>query len=215
MNQEQVDLLDQGDEVQFSEPILPQDNVRCGIVAVKKVEWEIKVKDKWNEAQKEKMKDLLGKKYKALWLDLKISDDTIQTENEDGKPKLDVSNQFNIEAYPYPDKNTGELKSMGKQALYQLEEAFGFDPIFKVNGEIVEPFVTRNNRKVAPKIKGVKRFINPDFFNAYITSDGEPISSNWVGKVIHCKIGVEKSDQYGDKNVVLAYRKPYSDSVIG
>jgi hypothetical protein len=195
------------DDIQFSEPILAQKGVRVGVVKAEKNQWEVKTKDKWTPEQLETMKPLIGNKYDACKLSMIISDDSVKTEHADAKPKLSVDDVFNIENYPFPDQKTGALKQMGKQKLYELEGALGFDPVFVANGVEVEAFVTRNGNKVAPKIEGVKRKINPDFFNAYFDEDGTPKMSNWEGKVLYADIDVETSEKFGSKNVIKRYVK--------
>lgn len=199
--------LTETDDIQFSEPILAQKAVRVGIVSAEKTEWEVKAKDEWTPEQKEALAGQFGKKFTALKLKIQISDDTVRTEHEDAKPKLTIEDQFNIERYPYYSKKLGRMEWLGRAKLYQLEEAFGFEPVFTVNGAIVEAFVTKSGKKVAPKTEGVKRIVNPDFFNAYFTSEGEPNISNWVGKTIYADIDVEKSEKFGDKNVIARYVK--------
>lgn len=180
------------DDVQFSEPILAQKGVRIGVQFAEKTQWENKID---------------GKKYDACKLTHQISDDSVKTEHSDAKPKLTIEDQFNIEQYPYRDKKSGEIKKLGKTKLYQLEQAFGFDPCFQVNGQPVEAHVTKNGNKVAPKIEGVKRVINPAFFDAYFTADGDPVIDNWIGKTVYADIEVETSEQYGSKNVIARYVK--------
>lgn len=180
------------DDVQFSEPIKAQKNVRCGITFAEKVTWKNKVD---------------GQEYDALKLTLQISDDSVTTEHDDAKPKLTIEDQFNLVQYPYTDKKTGQVKKLGRQKLFQLEKAFGFDPIFQVEGQPVEPFVTRNGNKVAPKIAGVGQILNPDFASAYFSESRTPDLNNWVGKTLYANIGVETSEQYGSKNIVEAYVK--------
>lgn len=198
---------EEAEDVQFSEPIKAQKQVRCGIQFAEKEQWEIKMKTVWTEEQKATMAGLIGQKFDACKLTLTISDDSVQTEHENAKPKLTIEDQFNIESYPYPDKKTGELKKLGRQKLYELEEVFGFDPCFEVDGQKVEPFVNKVGRKVAPKVKDkeVKRKLNPDFFNAYFDENGEPRKDNWIGKVVYADIALETSEQYGSKNVIGRY----------
>ncbi len=184
------------DDIQFSEPILAQKGVRLGISFAEKTEWEAKTAGIKN-----------GNKFDACKLTLTISDDSVKTEHADAKPRLTIEDQFNIEAFTYEDKKTGEVKKLGKTKLYQLEQAFGFDPIFKVNGTIVPPFITKNGNKVAPKIEGVKRVINPDFFDAYFTQDGNPVVDNWIGKTVYADVIVELSEQFGNKNAIGRYVK--------
>ena len=187
---------DEQEDVQFSEPILAQKGVRCGTSFVERTEWEAKTNGLKN-----------GQKFDACKVTLTISDDSVKTEHSDAKPRLTIEDQFNIVQFPYEDKKTGAVKMLGRTKLYQLESVFGFDPVFKVNGQVVEPFITRNGNKVAPKVEGVKRTVNPDFFNAYFTTDGNPIVDNWIGKVVYCDIELQQSEQFGSKNTVGKYVK--------
>lgn len=191
---------EQEDDVQFSEPIQPQKNVRCGISKIEKAEWEVKPKEKWTADDKENMREFVGQKFDACKMTLTISDDSVKTEHADAKPRLSIDDQFNIEPYPFP-KN-GAVQKMGRQRLYEFEAAFGFDPIFKANGVVVEPFITRTGSKVAPKIAGVKRVINPDFFDAYFDAFGNPIISNWIGKTVYADIEIETSEKFWAKNII-------------
>jgi len=184
------------DDIQFSEPILAQEGVRLGVSFAKKIQWEAKTNGIKN-----------GFKFDACKLTLTISDDSIRTEHADAKPRLTIEDQFNIEAFPYEDKKTGAVKKLGKTKLYQLEQAFGFEPVFKVNGEVVPPFITKSGNKVAPKIEGVKRVINPDFMDNYFSSEGVPNMNNWENKVIYADIELEESEKFGAKNVIAKYVK--------
>lgn len=190
-------FIDDEEEVIFYEPILAQKNVRCKIQFAERTEWEAKTGGEKN-----------GEKYDACKLTIQIDDKSVKIEHENCKPRLTIEDQFNIVQFPYEDKNTGERKMLGRAKLYQLEEAFGFDPIFKVGSEVVAPYITNSGRKVAPKGEGVKRIINPDFFNAYFSSAGDPIIDSWVDKVIYADIKVEKSEQYGDRNAIARYVAP-------
>ena len=181
------------DDVQFSEPILAQKGVQLKVAFVEKTSWKNKID---------------GQAYDACKLTLTIAEpSSVRTEHADAKPKLTIEDQFNIVSYPYTDKKTGEKKSLGRTKLYQLEQAFGFDPVFKVNGQVVAPFVTKAGNKVAPKIEGVKRSLNPDFFDAYFDGSGSPRVDNFVDKIIYADIEVERSEQYGNKNVIARYVK--------
>lgn len=184
--------LMQEDDVQFSEPIMAKKQVRCGIQSAEKCLWKNKVD---------------GQEYSALKLKINISDDSVTTEHADAKPKLNLEDQFNTVSYPYLDKKSGDIKKLGRQKLFQLESAFGFDPLFTVNGQPVEPFVTKTGNKVAPKLESVKRILNPDFFNAYFDENCNPKMSEFAGKTIYANIGVETSEQFGSKNIVEAYVK--------
>ena len=183
---------EQEDDVQFSEPILAQKGVKLKVAFVEKTAWKNKID---------------GQPYDAIKLTLTIDDSSVRTEHSDAKPKLTIEDQFNIVQYPYIDKKTGETKKLGKTKLYQLEQAFGFDPVFKAGGQVVAPYVTKTGNKVAPKIEGVKRSLNEDFFNAYFSSLGAPNVDNWVDKVLYADINVETSEQFGSKNVIDRYVK--------
>ncbi len=200
-------FLDEAEEVQFSEPILAQKGVRVGVTFAEGVVWTIKDKEKWSDAQRETMQSMIGQEFKALKLSLTISDDSVQTEHSNAKPRLTIEDQFNIQKYPYPDKNDGSLKWLGRQKLYQLEEALGFDPTFKAGGEIVEAHITKSGRKVAPKVDGVTRVLNPDFFDAFFDGDGNPKTDNWVGKALYADVTLEKNEQFGDRNAIARYVK--------
>ncbi len=200
-------LTDQ-DDIQFFEPILPQKGVKLKVNFVESTEWEVKAKPSWSSTQNSNMAEHVGKKFDALKMTLDIDDQSVKTEHADARPRLTLEHQFNIERYPYPDKNTGSVKWMGRQNLYQVEEAFGFDPVFlDKGGSKVPPFITKTGNKVAPKIDGVKRVLNPDFANAYLDADGKPYVGNWVGKTIYANVEVERSEKYGAKNIIQAFVK--------
>lgn len=185
-------MLTEEDDIQFAEPILAQKGVKIEIMKAEKTVWKNKVD---------------GENYDALKLSVVINDDSVRTEHSDAKPKLVVDNQFNVVSYPYMDKKTGTVKKLGRANLYQLETAFGFDPVFTVAGKQVDAFVTKTGSKVAPKIEGVKRALNPDFFDAYFNGDNSPKIENWIGKKLLADIGVEVSEQFGSKNTINRYIK--------
>lgn len=203
---------EQEENITFSEPILAQKGVKCKVVAVERTQWEVKDKVKWDDESRSLMSEYLGNKYDACKVKVEIVDDSVKTEHEDAKPKLTIDDQFNIEAFPYP--KDGTVRQLARQKLYELEGVFGFDPIFKADGVVVAPFVTRNNNKVAPKkdesgnpYKEVKRVLNPDFFNTYFSSVGDPVTPNWIGKEVYCDIKLVHSEQYGSKNEIERYVK--------
>lgn len=184
--------LTEADDVQFSEPIMAQKGVKLKVNFAEATKWKSKVDDV---------------EYEAMKLTLDIDDSSVKTEHADAKPRYTIIDQFNLSQFPYTDKKTGEIKKLGRSKLYQLEESFGFDPIFMVNGEKVEPFITRTGSKRAPKIEGVKRVLNPEFMDAYFNGNGSPKMENWAGKQLYANVGVETSEQFGDKNVIEAYVK--------
>ena len=190
---------DQADDVSFPEPIAPKKDCQLEIGAAEGATWTVK---------EEKCPEHAGEQFKALKLTLTITDKEIHTEHEGARPRLTIEHQFNIERYPYLDQKSGEVRWLGRANLYQLEEALGFDPVFvDANNESVEPFLTRNGNKIAPKgVDGVKRKLNAEFTTAYFDTEGNP-NLEWAGKTLHADIDIERSEQFGDRNVVKRYKK--------
>jgi hypothetical protein len=194
------------DEIQFKEPILEQKDVKAQISFAEPTEWRPK-------AHVRELDNSLAESYKACKLTITLTDlDSVKTEHADALPKSIIEDQFNVQKYPYmkKDKKTNEvsLAWMNRGKLFDLESAFGFEPCFvDREGNQVEPFVTRTGNKVAPKIDGVARVLNPEFLKAYFHEDMTVNPTNWIGKDILIDVGVEKSDQFGDKNVVTRYKK--------
>lgn len=180
------------DEQVFSEPILAQKGVKLKVNFAEGAKWKSKVD---------------GKEYEAIKLTLDIDDDSVKCEHADARPKTTIADQFNLAQFPYTDKKTGDVKKLGRSKLYQIEEALGFEPVFLVNGQKVDAYITKTGSKRAPKIEGVKRTLNPDFMDAYFTGEGIPNMSNWAGKTLYANVGVETSEQYGSKNIIEAYVK--------
>lgn len=185
-----MSYLTEQDDVQFAEPILAQKCVKLKANFVEAIKWKSKVD---------------GLEYVAIKLILDIDDNTVKCEHADAKPRLTIVDQFNLSQFPYTDKKTGETKKLGRSKLYQLEEAFGFDPVFMVNGKKVDPFITKTGAKRAPKIEGVKRTLNPEFMDAYFSGEGTPKMENWSGKTIYANVGVEQNETFGSKNTIQAY----------
>lgn len=189
------------DEVVLTEPILAKKDCKVEIVAAEATEWKVK------EASKGGAPGHEGEVYKAMKLTITITDENVQTEHEGSRPRLTLEHQCNVDKYPYLDKKSGTVKWLGRANLYELEEAFGFDPVF-TNGEgkTVEPYIGRTGRKMAPKGEGIKRSFNPAFTSAYFTSEGSP-NLEWAGKTVYADIGVEESEQYGAKNRIQRFKK--------
>lgn len=184
---------DYEEAVKFKEPILAQKGVSAVIESAEKGTWKSKVD---------------GKEYDTCKLTIILTDDSIKTEHGDSIPKTTITDQFNIEPYPHFDKKSGDKSMLRPGRLFELEEAFGFEPVYvDGSGNSVEPFITRTGRKVAPKVEGVKRKINPSFFNAYFDANGNPNQANFSRKKVKVDVGVEKSEQFGDKNTIKAYKK--------
>lgn len=192
---------DESDEVVLTECILAKKDCQVEIVAAEPTEWKVK------EAAKGGAPGHEGEAYKAMKLTLQITDQDIQTEHEGSRPRLTLEHQFNVEKYPYLDKKSGAVKWLGRQNLYDLEEAFGFDPLFtNGDGQPVDAYVTRTGRKVAPKGEGIHRKLNPAFVSAYFTAEGIP-NLEWAGKMVYADIGVEESEQYGNRNRINRFKR--------
>ena len=188
------------DEIQFREPILAQKDVKAKIAFAEPSEW--KPKDAVKEAGD------VEDSYKACKLTVMLTDDSVRTEHSDALPRMNVDDQFNVQKYPYLDKKSGGISWMNRGKLFDLEKAFGFDPCFvDRSGNKVEAFITKTGNKVAPKVDGVARVLNPDFVGAYFHEDMTVNPTNWIDKVILVDVGVESSEQFGDKNVILRYKK--------
>jgi len=186
---------DEADDIQFSGPIKPKKGCKVRIDNVASSVWTVKEGVEGHE----------GDTTPAIKVMCTIIDD-VEVEQEGTKPKMNVDFITNLARHPYLSKKTGEVEFMGRAGLYGIEEAFGFDPVFKnALGEVVEPFISsRTGRKSAPKgVEGVKRVLNPDFHAAYFNGD-EP-SAEWTGKEVYANIDIERSEQYGDKNVIRRF----------
>ena len=194
--------MDEGDTVQFSGPILAKKGCKVQIDFIEGATWTVKATPAGGAPGYE------GKAYQAAKLTCTITDEGIQTEGEHIRPRLVLEHQFNLEKYPYLDKKTGEVRWLGRQTVYDLEEAFGFEPVY-VNeaGEVLVPFVTKAGRKVAPRSDGVvKRRLNPEFAKAYFHTDGTVKPENWINKTVYADIEVEESEKYGDRNRIQRFR---------
>ena len=204
-------FLEQGDKQSFFEPIKKKDDCAVRIDFAEHNWWTPKEETMGMLPENEQ------RKYNAVKLTVTIIDENVECEHENARPKTTLDVQFNTEAYPYVNKKTGEISKMNRGMLYQLEEAMGFEPYFvDGNGNAVDAFITKTGRKVAPKVPGVARRLNEDFFNAYFSfkTDEElgipkamPVIDNWVGKEILASIDIEHSEQYGSKNVVKRFKK--------
>ena len=186
------------DEIVQVEPIVAKKDCKVEVTAAESATWKVK----------DTVPGHGGEEYRAMKLTLLITDPDVQTEHEGSRPRLTLDHQLNLDRYPYLDKKSGTVKMLGRNNLYDLEEALGFDPMFQdAAGNPIEPFVTRTGRKVAPKGEGNKRVLNPAFLSAYFTGDGAP-NLEWAGKTLYADIGVERSEQYGDKNTILRFKRP-------
>ena len=190
------------DDVILTEAVLPQKDVQLRIDVAEPATWTVKAASDGGAPGHE------GEPYPAMKLTLAIADpSSVKTAHENARPRLTIEHQMNLARYPYADKKTGEVKWLGRQGLYDLEEAFGFDPVFtNGNGQPVEPFITRTGRKVAPKGEGIKRSLNPAFTQAYFTADGNP-NLEWSGKTVYADLDIEESSQFGDRNRITRFKK--------
>lgn len=188
------------DDVVMTEPILAKKDCKLEIAAVESAEWKVKELAKGGAPGHE------GEVYQAMKMTLTITDQNVQTEHEGSRPRLTIEHQCNVDKYPYLDKKSGTVRWLGRANLYELEEAFGFTPVFtNGSGQAVEPFITRTGRKVAPRGEGIKRTLNQDFVQAYFNADGTP-NLEWGGKTVYADVGVEESEQFGDRNRIQRFK---------
>ena len=192
---------DQGDVQVFSEPIAAKKDVSVEIVAAISGTWKVK------EEVAAIDPTLAGKETKTVKVTVQITDESVVTEHADARPRLTFEQSFNIEGHPYVNKRDGKVSLMSRNMLFSLEEALGFEPVF-VNGggQTVEPFITRTGRKVAPKVEGVRRKLNPDFAQAYFQEDGSP-TLNWAGIKVYADIELQSDEKFGDRNAVSRFKK--------
>ena len=189
------------DAVEVFEPIVAKQDCKLEVVSAESVEWTVKATADGGAPGYE------GQTFGAMKLTLSITDPDIQTEHEGARPRLTLEHQMNLDRYPYLDKKSGAVKWLGRANLYELEEAFGFDPVFtNGDGQLIEPFLTRTGRKVAPKGEGIKRSLAPAFVAAYFTPEGSP-NLEWVGKQVWADVGLEKSEQFGDRNRIVRFKR--------
>src|SRR3990167_3185043 len=140
---------DDADEVVVREPILEKKDCQVRIDFVEPTIWTVK---------EEKTPGHGGEAYKAMKMTLTITDPNVQTEHEGARPRLVFEHQMNLDKYPYLSKKTGDIAWLGRGQLHDLEEAFGFDPVFvDTTGQPVDAYLTRTGHKVAPKGEGIKR----------------------------------------------------------
>lgn len=213
-----MSILEQEDEVSFPCCIKPKKDVEVIIRSAEPMEWRLK--DEVYEAADPLTKELFDSKaddagviaFKAVKLVIEVSDENIEPETEGGQLKRTIESVFNIERYPYVNKRTGSISWLSRNTLFSIERAFGFDPCFvDEDGNEVEPFVTRNGNKIAPKnVSGVRQKLNEDFSKTFFDDEGNPKSENWEDREVLVNIGIQRSDQYGDKNTVKSF-KPLTD----
>jgi hypothetical protein len=187
---------DEQDDVQVIEPILAKKDCKVRIDFAESVTWKVK----------DSVPGHAGEEYKAAKVTHTIIDEDVRTEHENAKPRLVIEQQFNLQKYPYLSQKKGTVEWLGRNMLWSLEEALGFEPVFMRDGQRVEPHITRTGRKVAPKGEGIKRQINPEFARAYFNQDGTVKPDNWIDKEVYADVEVEESEQYGDKNVIVRYK---------
>lgn len=145
---------------------------------------------------------------RVMKLTIQITDELVETENRDAKPRRKLDDMVILEPHPYVDKN-GVQQSMKLEKLFQLQQFLGFEPRF-VNqfGQDVEAHVTKTGRKVCPK--GASIAFQPAFLDAYFDANEEPRFEAWMNLEGTASIGYKKQTeeetlQYGLKNEVKGY----------
>ena len=187
------------EDVQLTEPIQPKKDCLVQIAAAEGASWTVKPASEGGAPGFE------GQVFPAMKLTVLITDPNVETEHEGSRVRRTIEHRLNLDRYPFKDKN-GAVGWMGKQGLYELEEALGFPPVY-VNAELqpVEPFITRTGRKAAPRGEGIKRQLNQDFLRAYFTPEGNP-NLEWAGKNLAADIEIQRDDRYGDRNRIVRFK---------
>ena len=187
------------DDVVAYGPVLPKKGVKLEVAAAVGATWTVKAEGEGGAPGHE------GEAYPAMKLTLTLKDDSVQTEGEHIRPRTTIEHQLNLGRYPYLSKKDGSVQWMGRSGLYGLEESLGFEPIFvDAAGAVVPPHITKAGRKVAPKGENIKRQVNPDFMKTYFHADGTP-NLEWAGKTVHADLEIERSEKFGDRNVVSRF----------
>lgn len=146
---------------------------------------------------------------RVMKLTIQITDDSVETENVDAKPKRRIDDMVILEQHPYVDSRDGVQKVMKLEKLFQLQQFLGFEPLFvNAHGQPVEPYVTKTGRKTCPK--GASIAFQPAFLDAYFDANEEPRFDAWMNLEGVASIGLKKQSeeetlQYGAKNEVKSY----------
>lgn len=145
---------------------------------------------------------------RVMKLTIQITDELVETENSDAKPRRKLDDMVILEPHPYVDKD-GVQRFLKLEKLFQLQQFLGFEPLF-VNkfGQVVDPHITKTGRKVCPKDASIA--FQPAFLDAYFDANEEPRFDAWMNLEGVASIGVKKDtpeniEQYGLKNEVKSY----------
>ena len=145
---------------------------------------------------------------RVMKLTINITDEAVETENSDAKPRRKLDDMVILEPHPYVDKD-GAQRFMKLEKLFQLQQFLGFEPRF-VNkfGQEVDPHITKTGRKVCPKDASIA--FQPAFLDAYFDANEEPRFDAWMSLEGVASIGLKKQSeeetlQYGAKNEVTSY----------
>src|SRR3990167_8533714 len=180
---------DEADAVISSEAVMPLKKCALQISFVERNDWTAKTEEH------------KGEKFPALKVTYRITDERAKTESADANVKA-VEDVLNLVKFPYTDKETGEVKWLRRGKLFEIERAFGFEPVFvNEQGQVLEPRVSKKTGgKYGPK--GSSQKLNPDFEEAYFDASGNPKVDNWSDKEVLADIDIERSEQFGDRNKV-------------
>jgi len=145
---------------------------------------------------------------RVMKLTINITDDAVECENRDAKPRRKLDDMVILEPHPYVDKD-GVQRFLKLEKLFQLQQFLGFEPRF-VNkfGQDVEAHITKTGRKVCPKDASIA--FQPAFLDAYFDANEEPRFDAWMNLEGVASIGLKKQSeeetlQYGAKNEVKSY----------
>jgi hypothetical protein len=204
------EAYESGDPQSFDEPIQPKRGCKLKVHFVEAADWvpkdEVLRLDPGVRRASANPQDLLEHpKFRALNLQLRVIDDNVETEHTEGRPAI-ITDRFPLQRYPYWSKKNQAIDWMNRFKLFQLEEAFGFEPVFLAeDGERLEARITRTGRKLAPKVAGVRRVLNPEFQGAYFDQDLRPKVDNWLDQDLTADVVLDPDEGFGERNSIARY----------
>ena len=145
---------------------------------------------------------------RVMKLSIMITDDLVETENSDAKPRRKLDDMVILEPHPYVDKNSVQ-QFLRLEKLFQLQQFLGFEPVFIDSaGNECDPHITKTGRKACPK--GASIGFRKEFIDAYFDSNEEPKFGVWMNIDGVASIGVKKQTeeqaaQFGTGNEVKSY----------
>ena len=146
---------------------------------------------------------------RVMKLTINITDEAVETENSDAKPRRKLDDMVILEQHPYVGKDDGAVHFLKLEKLFQLQAYLGFEPKFvDASGNEVEAHISKTGKKYCPK--GASIAFRPEFLDAYFDANEEPRFDAWMNLEGVASIGVKKQTeeqaaQFGSGNEVKSY----------